>query len=131
MGNHIIPDFTLINFISSIALAPLFIILMSLVKEPTRQKLNAVIIGFAGGAYYSGGLGIAEYFFGMLLIFMAVKGLTNYNYIGIAWLFHTIWDVIHHFGCFGGGIFPFIVAHRFNAVKPHHRNRPIIGRQFI
>jgi uncharacterized membrane protein YhfC len=32
----------------------------------------------------------------VLMIFMAVKGLTNYKYIGIAWILHTSFDIPHH-----------------------------------
>jgi Family of unknown function (DUF6010) len=32
-----------------------------------------------------------------MMIFMAFKGLTNYKYIAVAWIFHTLFDIPHHF----------------------------------
>jgi hypothetical protein len=93
----IIREFEISYFLIGITCAPIFIIIMSLIKEPIRQKLNAVIIAFAGGAYYSGGFGAWEYLFGAILIFLSYKGLTEYKYIGIAWFLHACWDLPHHF----------------------------------
>jgi hypothetical protein len=39
---HIIPGFTMLNALAAIGIAFVFITIMSLVKEPTRQKLNAL-----------------------------------------------------------------------------------------
>jgi hypothetical protein len=93
---HIIPDFTSINAIAAVAIALIYIIIFSLVKEPNRQIINALIIAGAGAVYWSGGLGVWEFPFGVIMVFLAFKGLKNYNYIGIAWLFHTSWDIVHH-----------------------------------
>ena len=30
------------------------------------------------------------------MIFLAYKGLNSYTYIGIGWLCHTAWDIVHH-----------------------------------
>ncbi len=90
------PEFTLVNAIAAIAIAFIYIAISSLAKEPNRQKISAVIIAGAGAVYWSGGLGIWEYVFATAMLFMAFKGLTNYMYIGIAWLMHTSWDTIHH-----------------------------------
>jgi hypothetical protein len=94
--NHVIPEFTVVHAIGAVALAPIFITLMSLVKEPTRQKLNAVIIAAAGSVYSNHGLGLWEQAFSVLMIFMALKGLTSYRYIAVAWIFHTLFDIPHH-----------------------------------
>jgi hypothetical protein len=96
MGSNIIPEFTLINAIGAIVIAGIYITISSVASEPNRQKISAVIIAGAGGVYWSGGLGIAEYIFATAMLFMAFKGLTNYTYIGIAWLMHTTWDTLHH-----------------------------------
>jgi Family of unknown function (DUF6010) len=96
MDKHSIPEFTLVNAIAAIAIAFIYIAISSLAKEPNRQKISAVIIAGAGAVYWSGGLGVWEYVFATAMLFMAFKGLTNYMYIGIAWLMHTSWDTIHH-----------------------------------
>ncbi len=75
----------------------LFVILMSLVKEPSRQKFNAVLVAGAGAAYLNGGLGIWEFPYIAVATIVAFKGLDSYRYIGIAWIMHTSWDLVHHF----------------------------------
>lgn len=93
---HIIPEFTFLNAAAAVAIAVVFISIMSLVKEPNRQKINAIIIAGAGSVYWSGGLGVWEFVFGSLMIFVAFKGLKHYYFIGIGWLLHTGWDIVHH-----------------------------------
>lgn len=78
-------------------IALLFIIIMSFVKEPNRQKINALLIAGAGSAYWSGGFEVWEFTFGTLMMFVALKGLKHYYFIGIGWLLHTGWDILHHF----------------------------------
>jgi hypothetical protein len=102
---HIIPEFPFTNAIAAVGIAIVYISVFSLAKEPSRQKINAVIIAGAVAVYWSGGLGIWEYMFSNVMLFMAFKGLTNYRYIGVAWLFHTTWDALHHF--YGNPIVPF------------------------
>ena len=94
---HHVPEFTLINAVAAVAIALVFITIMSFLKEPERQKINAIIIAGAGGVYWNGGLGIWEYIFGSVMLLVAFKGLTSYHFIGIGWLLHTGWDVLHHF----------------------------------
>jgi hypothetical protein len=96
MNTHIIPDFGLLNAFAAVIIAGVYITISSLAAEPNRQKISAVIIAGAGAVYWSGGLGIAEYLFSTAMLFMAFKGLTNYKYIGFAWLMHTTWDILHH-----------------------------------
>lgn len=93
---HIIPDFTAVESIGAIVIAGTYISLTSLIKEPNRQKLSAIIVAGAGAAYLSGGLGVWEFVFCTLMTFVAFKGLTHYYFIGIAWLMHSCWDLVHH-----------------------------------
>lgn len=93
---HIVPEFTFTNAVAAAIIAIIFITIMSFVKEPNRQKLNAIIIAGAGGVYWSGGFGVWEFAFGSLMLFVAFKGLKHYYFIGIGWLLHTVWDVFHH-----------------------------------
>lgn len=97
MNGQIIPNFTLANFILAALLAPLFITIMSLLKEPLRQKINAGLIAVAGGAYINAGLMPFDQIFNVILVFIAYKGLQNYKFIALGWIIHTCWDIVHHF----------------------------------
>lgn len=96
MDVHVVPPFTFMDGIGAVLIAVIYIIINSLIKEPHRQQFNAVMISGAGAAYLSGGLGMWEFVFCSVLTFFAFKGLTNYYFIGVAWLFHSCWDLIHH-----------------------------------
>jgi hypothetical protein len=76
--------------------APVFVLLMSLIPEPARQRFNAVFVGGAGGAYISGGFGLLEVPFALLAAYVAYLGLRSYSWIGVAWLLHTARDVALH-----------------------------------
>jgi Family of unknown function (DUF6010) len=100
------PDFSLAHIVLGVCLAPVFIALMSLLKEPFRQKINAGIIAVAGGAYINGGLGQLDQIFNVVLVVIAYKGLANYKFIALGWVLHACWDVVHHF--YGNPIDPSI-----------------------
>jgi len=74
--------------------ALVFIGLMSLVKEPARRNLNAIVVGGAMGAYISGGLGFWELPFAVLGIVVAYHGLRSHPLIGVAWLMHSTWEIV-------------------------------------
>jgi hypothetical protein len=93
---HIIPEFTITNALASVAIAFVYIAIFSIVKEPNRQIINSLIIAGAGAVYWQGGLGVWEFSFGTIMIFLAFKGLKNYQFIAIGWLLHTFWDIVHH-----------------------------------
>lgn len=88
--------FNLTDAVVAAGIGIICIFLISLIREPHRQKISALSIAGAGAIYWSGGLGYAEYIFGSIMLFIAFKGLTNYTYIGIGWLLHTCWDILHH-----------------------------------
>ena len=31
------------------------------------------------------------------MLVVAFKGFTHYSFIGIGWILHTAWDLVHHF----------------------------------
>ena len=66
------------------------------------------MIAGAGAAYLSGGFGIWEFAFTAVVTYFAYRGLQSYNFIGIGWLYHTGWDVLHHL--YGNPIVPFVPA---------------------
>jgi hypothetical protein len=87
----------LVTVIAPIAIGLLYVVLSSLLPEPHRRRFNAIMIAGAGAAYLSGGgLGIAEFAFTALLTWVAFRGLESWTFIGIGWLLHTAWDVVHH-----------------------------------
>ena len=106
MNGQIVPDFTFGNFTFAALLAPIFITIMSLLKEPYRQKINAGLIAVAGGAYINAGIMPFDQIFNVLLVFIAYKGLQNYKFIALGWIIHTCWDIVHHF--YGNPIDPTI-----------------------
>ena len=84
----------------------IFILLVSFIKEPVRQKTMALLIAGAGAAYLSGGgFGMWELGFCTAMTVVAFFGLHSYRFIGIGWLLHTAWDLLHHF--YGNPILPF------------------------
>jgi len=97
---------TAIQWIFPVAIALVFILLVSLIKEPARQKIMALMIAGAGAAYLSGGgFGPWEMVFCSVLSVLAYYGLRSYNFIGIGWLLHTAWDILHHL--YGNPLLPF------------------------
>lgn len=97
-------EFTLMTAIGAIMIAGVYITIFSLVKEPNRQIINALIIAGAGATYWSGGLGYYEFPLGVIMIFLAFKGLKDYKYLAIGWLVHTLYDMLHHL--YGNPIVP-------------------------
>src|SRR4051812_43626540 len=97
---------TTIQWFFPVAIAAALILLASVLKEPRRRTFMAILIAGAGAAYLSGGgFGIWEVAFNAVMVFPAYKGMQSYRYIGIGWLLHTAWDILHHL--YGNPIFPF------------------------
>ncbi len=88
-----------------------FVLLMSLLREPTRRDFNAIFVGGAMGAYISGGLGLWELAFAVAGSVVAFRGLRDVRFIGVAWLMHSAWDLVHHF--FANPIWPFMETSSF------------------
>lgn len=86
-------------------IALFYIFLCSFLQEPARRNFNAIMLAGAGAAYLNGGFGVWEFAFTSLMTFVAYKGLKSYSWIGIGWLLHTGWDVLHHL--YGNPIVPF------------------------
>jgi hypothetical protein len=73
--------------------------IFTFVPEPHRRRVNAILVAGAGAAYISGGrFGLGELAFTALLSAVAYLGLRSWNFIGIGWLLHTVWDILHHRG---------------------------------
>jgi hypothetical protein len=102
------------DYVGPVVGALVFVILMSLVKEPARRNFNAVFVGGAMGAYLSGGLGAWEILFAAAGIVVAYCGLRSHRFIGIAWLMHSAWDLVHHL--FANPIWPFMQTSSFGCM---------------
>src|SRR5437868_11173396 len=84
--------------------ALVFVVGMSLVAEPTRRTLNAIILAGASGVYLSGGFGLWELTYPVLGAAIALGGLRAYRLIGVGWPMHACWDIAHHL--WGNPIWP-------------------------
>jgi hypothetical protein len=96
----------LVDVVAPVVVATLFIVATSAFKEPQRRNFNAIMIAGAGAAYLNGGLGIWEFAFTAVVTYCAFRGLNSYGCIGLGWLLHTGWDVMHHW--YGNPIVPFV-----------------------
>lgn len=85
-----------LDLVMPVVIAGVFVLVMSLVREPARQRFNAIFVGGAAAAYLNGGLGGWEFAFTAVCTTFAYRGLSSYRAIGIAWLLHAGWDVMHH-----------------------------------
>lgn len=102
--NKVANEFSAMTALGAVVIAGLYISIFSLVKEPQRQIINALIIVGAGAVYWSGGLGFYEFPLGVIMIFLAYKGLKNYKYLALGWMVHTVYDLLHHI--YGSPIVP-------------------------
>src|SRR3979490_634845 len=75
--------------------ALLFVAVMSLVAEPTRRTLNAIILAGASGVYLSGGFGLWELTYPIIGAAIALRGLRSYRLIGTGWLLLAFWGLAH------------------------------------
>jgi hypothetical protein len=95
----------LADVVAPILIGVLFIVAVSLFKEPNRRDFMAIMIAGAGAAYLNGGLGIWEFVFTAVVTVCAYRGLHSYQWIGVGWVLHTGWDVMHYL--YGSPIVPF------------------------
>jgi len=105
------PEIQLMDVVGPALGAVAFVLIMSLVREPARQHFNAIFVAGAGAAYLNGGLGLWEFPFIAVATAAAYLGLRSYRFIGIAWLLHTAWDVVHHL--YGNPIWPWMPLSSF------------------
>jgi hypothetical protein len=103
-----------IDFAAPAIAAVLFVVGMSLLREPTRRTFNAVFVAGAGGVYLSGGLGPWELLYPALATPVAYFGLRSHRFIGVAWLMHSCWDLVHH--SWGNPIWPFMPTSSFGCM---------------
>jgi hypothetical protein len=91
--------------------ACVFVLAMSRVREPTRRTVNAVIVAGASGVYLSGGFGVWEVVYPVVVTPVVYRALNSYRFVGLAWLMHAAWDLPHHL--WGNPIWPFMPTSSF------------------
>ena len=111
MQIHTPPDVHTMDVVGAIVIGVLFIFASSLLKEPNRKQFMVIMIAGAGAAYLNGGLGVWEFVFTAVATYCAYQGLNSYRFIGVGWLLHTGWDVMHHL--YGNPIVPFAPTSSF------------------
>lgn len=105
---------SVMDYVGPAAGALVFVAIMSLVAEPTRRTLNAIILAGASGVYLAGGFGPWELIYPVIATPIAFRGLRSYRFIGIGWLMHASWDIVHHL--WGNPIWPFIPSSAFGCL---------------
>ena len=109
------PPLLIMDFVGPTIGAIVFVAIMSLVSEPARRTVNVMIVAGASGVYLSGGgFGIWEVLFPVVAMPIAYRGLRSYSFIGLAWLMHSCWDIVHHL--WGNPIWPFMPTSSFGCL---------------
>jgi hypothetical protein len=108
---HQPPPLVLMDCVGPAVGAVVFVFMMSLVREPTRRTLNALVVAGACGVYLNGGFGLWELPFPLIAMPVAYRGLSSHRSIGVAWLLHAAWDLPHHI--WGNPLWPFMPTSSF------------------
>ena len=103
---HHAPSLQVMDFVGPAIGAVVFVLVMSLVPEPARRRFNAVFVAGASGVYLSGGFGPLELLYPAITAPVVYLALDSHRLIGVAWLMHAGWDVVHHL--WGNPIWPFM-----------------------
>jgi hypothetical protein len=62
----------------------------------------------------SGGLGLWELLYPVIVTPVTYLGLRSYRCIGLAWMMHAGWDLVHHL--YGNPIWPFMANSSFGCL---------------
>jgi hypothetical protein len=111
---HSAPSLIVMDYIGPVIGALVFVIVMSLVREPARHRLNAILVAGATGVYLSGGFGPWELVYPVIVAPVVYQGLGSYRFIAVAWLMHSCWDIAHHL--WGNPIWPFMPTSSFGCM---------------
>ena len=111
---HNSPPLHVMDYVGPAVGAVVFVLVMSLVKEPARRRFNAIFVAGAGGVYLSGGRGPWELLYPAITAPVVYLGLRSHRFIGVAWLMHSGWDLVHHF--WGNPIWPFMPTSSFGCM---------------
>jgi Family of unknown function (DUF6010) len=108
------PPLSLTDVVGPLVGAVLFVALMSLVREPVRRHVNAILVAGASGVYLSGGFGLWELLYPVVAMPIVYRGLQSHRFVGAAWLMHACWDLPHHL--WGNPIWPFMPTSSFGCM---------------
>jgi hypothetical protein len=111
---HTPPPLHFMDYLGPALGAVVFVLVMSLVKEPARQRFNSVLVAGAAGVYLSGGFGPWELIFPAVITVLVYRSLRAPRYTGAAWLLHSAWDLAHHL--WGQPIWPFMATSSFGCM---------------
>ena len=111
---HSAPPLLVMDYVGPVIGAAVFVVLVSLVKEPSRHTLNAIFVAGASGVYLSGGFGLWELVYPAIVTPVVYLGLRSYRFIAVAWLMHSCWDIVHHL--WGNPIWPFMPSSAFGCM---------------
>ena len=108
------PPLHAMDYVGPVLGAAVFVSIMSFVREPARLRINAIFLAGALGVYLSGGLGPWELLFPLVAFPVAYRAQRSYRWIGVAWLMHAAWDVVHHL--YGNAVWPFMPTSSFGCL---------------
>ena len=108
------PPLHVMDYVGPVIGAALFVLVMSLVRDPGRRTFNAILVAGASGVYLNGGFGVWELLFPLAALPVAYRGLRSYRFIGLAWVMHACWDLPHHL--WGNPIWPFMPTSSFGCI---------------
>jgi hypothetical protein len=111
---HASPTVHLIDAMGPLLAAGVFVAVMSLVREPARRNLNALLVAGSTLAYLSGGFGVWELIYPAIATPIAYFALRSYRFVGIGWLMHAAWDIVHHL--YGNPIWSFMPTSSFGCL---------------
>ena len=111
---HGAPPLLVMDYVGPVIGAVVFVVVMSLVKEPGRHTFNAIFVAGASGVYLSGGFGPWELVYPVIVTPVVYLGLRSYRFIAVAWLMHSCWDIVHHL--WGNPIWPFMPTSSFGCM---------------
>jgi hypothetical protein len=111
---HTFPPLALMDYIGPVLGAIVYILALSLVKEPARHTLNALIVAGASSAYLAGGFGLWELAYPVVATPIVYAGLRSYRWLAGAWLVHAGWDIVHFI--WGNPIWPFMSTSSFGCM---------------
>src|SRR5881394_1391520 len=109
------PALSITDYIGPVIGAVVFGSMLSLLKEPTRRTVSAVIAAGLTGVYMSGGgFGVWELVFPLVAMPIAYIRLRSYAAIAVVWFMHSGWDLLHH--VWGNPIWPFMPTSSFGCL---------------
>ena len=86
----------LLEILPPIGQSLIFVFLISIIREPYRQRSMAIMLALAGGVYINNAYQLMPEIFALVIAIFSLLGLKNYKFIGIGWLLHSAYDWIHY-----------------------------------